>query len=73
MKCYICAKQGQTSDAVAICIVCGMGLCMQHVVRDDLPLTRDTAAGLGFHVRTLPEKLPRILCPPCHSALTQNG
>jgi len=73
MKCYICAQQGQTSDAVAICIVCGMGLCMQHVVHDDLPLTRETAAGLGFQVRTLPEKLPRILCPPCHHALTQPG
>jgi len=71
MKCYLCAKNGQDSPAVAICIVCGMALCMGHVVRDDLPLTREHAAGLGFQVRVLPEKLPRVLCPPCHNALTQ--
>lgn len=27
MKCYICAEEGKSTDAVAMCIVCGMGLC----------------------------------------------
>ncbi len=27
-ECYVCAKQGVDKDAVAICIVGGMGLCL---------------------------------------------
>lgn len=30
MSCYTCAKEGRTSAAVAVCAVCGMGLCMDH-------------------------------------------
>ena len=40
MKCYVCAKQGVDKDAVAICIVCGMGLCMGHAFKEEL-LVRD--------------------------------
>lgn len=40
MKCYICAKQGVEKDAVAICIVCEMGLCMGHAVKEVM-LVRD--------------------------------
>ena len=28
MQCYVCAKAGKQTEAVGICIVCGMGLCM---------------------------------------------
>ncbi len=33
MKCYVCAKEGKDSDAVAACIACGMGTCMKHTIR----------------------------------------
>ena len=36
MKCYVCAKQGVDEDAVAICIVCGMGLCLGHAFKEEL-------------------------------------
>lgn len=30
MNCFICAKEERSSAAVAVCAVCGMGLCMDH-------------------------------------------
>lgn len=38
MKCYVDARDGDTKDAVAICSTCGMGLCMEHLVHQELPL-----------------------------------
>jgi hypothetical protein len=37
VKCYSHAKAGSSEDAVAICIVCGMGVCMEHAVMKDMP------------------------------------
>ena len=31
MLCYKCAKEGKEMPAVGICVVCGMGLCIDHV------------------------------------------
>ena len=36
MKCYVCAKEGKESDAVAVCIACGMGTCMKHTIRKEI-------------------------------------
>ena len=36
MKCYVCAKEGKDSDAVAVCIACGMGTCMNHTIRKEV-------------------------------------
>ncbi len=36
MKCYVCAKEGRDSDAVAVCIACGMGTCMKHTIRKEV-------------------------------------
>jgi hypothetical protein len=30
MKCYECAKQNKTTEAVSTCAICGKGLCMEH-------------------------------------------
>jgi hypothetical protein len=30
MICYECAKQERNTPAVAICLNCGAGLCLQH-------------------------------------------
>jgi len=40
MQCYMCAKASKQTEAVGICIVCGMGLCMEHAIRDDTVLTQ---------------------------------
>jgi hypothetical protein len=57
VKCYVHAKEGSAVDAVAVCVVCGMGVCMEHAVERDLPVR--TSAGLAGY----PERGMLILCP----------
>ncbi|MDO9033701.1 MAG: DUF2180 family protein [Methanoregula sp.] len=33
MTCYICEKEGEESDAVAVCVACGMRTCMKHTIQ----------------------------------------
>ena len=58
MNCYLEAKAGTEKEAVAVCAVCGMGLCMDHLTEIDNP----PAASVGLmgdrsHMA--------ILCPRC--------
>ena len=71
MMCYVCNKLGKDTPAVAICIVCGMGLCSEHLVREELPVWQDVNVGMGTVRHKLPETLPRILCAECYQALHQ--
>jgi hypothetical protein len=73
MTCYVCAAGGRRTDAVAICIVCGMALCADHVRREELPVMARLHTGLGEARRELPERLPRMLCQECYRALHQTG
>ncbi|MFA4956551.1 MAG: DUF2180 family protein [Candidatus Methanoperedens sp.] len=69
MKCYVCAKMGKDTDAVAICIVCGMGVCMKHAKYEETPVWKgDYPVRLEKDI----ENLKRIMCPPCHEALKEN-
>ncbi len=69
LKCYICAKSGKDTDAVAVCIVCGMGVCMEHARREETPVWKgDYPVRLEKDI----ENIRRILCPPCHEALKEN-
>jgi len=36
MKCYVCTKNGMSKDAVAVCALCGMALCVDHVVEREV-------------------------------------
>ena len=65
MKCYMCALEGKDSDAVAICIVCGMGLCMEHVIREDVEIWE---GGFPFPSKKHEKPLPRMLCEWCYEA-----
>ena len=47
MKCYICNKAGKETDAVAICIVCGIAVCMEHQIREQIPVKRNLQMGFG--------------------------
>ncbi len=69
MKCYICKKAGKETDAVAICIVCGIAVCMEHQIREQVPVKETYKWGLGEEEVTLPMPLPRILCTWCYEAL----
>jgi len=71
MHCYICSQQNKETPAVAICIVCGMGLCKEHLIREELPVWEKLHTGMAETRRKLPESLPRFVCPPCHQALHQ--
>ena len=58
MKCYVCAKSDKTSEAVAVCAVCGMALCMDHVIEKEVPLVQRTS---GWAT----QEVIHILCPKC--------
>jgi hypothetical protein len=73
MNCYFCNQQRKDRAAVAICIVCGMALCAEHLTREELPVFENVSAGMGTVRHRLPATLPRILCPPCKMALDQKG
>lgn len=66
MECYVCAKEGRKTTAIGICIVCGMGLCMEHAIRDDLEMWE---GGYPFPSAKTKKKLPRILCAECRQVL----
>jgi len=38
MKCIVDAREGTDRDAVAVCAVCGMGLCPDHLLEREIPL-----------------------------------
>lgn len=73
MKCYICAQTDKDADAVAICIVCGMGVCMEHAVKDQLSFWEAQFISSDMfpdNVRfSLPKLLPRILCVECYEIM----
>lgn len=65
MKCYVCAKEGKDSDAVAACIACGMGTCMKHTIRKEVDVWEGS---YPLPSKKLPRKMPRMLCPDCNAA-----
>ena len=71
MVCYMCDQEGKSTPAVAICIVCGMGLCREHAVREELPVWETLHLGMGQTKRKMPLTMPRFLCRPCYRALHQ--
>ena len=54
-----------------MCLACGMGVCMKHLVREELPIEDIVDWGLGKEKVTYPKTLPRILCTWCSEALAQ--
>jgi hypothetical protein len=69
MKCYECAKQGKDVDAVATCVICGMGLCMDHAIRENLPVVDIIDWGFGKEEHRYPVDIPRFLCSSCKVAI----
>lgn len=63
MKCYPCAKTNQANEAVAVCSVCGKGLCLRHAVEKDLPLVQRVSGWVD-------QSLVHILCEECAKVKT---
>ena len=58
-------------DAVAICIVCGMGLCMGHAFKEELLVKDIIDWGFGEERIEYPHTLPRFICAECKLAREQ--
>lgn len=71
MKCYVCARQGVDKEAVAICIVCGMGLCLGHAFKEEVAVKDIVDWGLGKEVYLYPFTIPRFVCAECKLAIEQ--
>jgi hypothetical protein len=69
MKCYICSEKGVERDAIAVCIVCGMGVCREHLIREEMPVAEIFDWGIKREEIVYPKSCPRILCPYCYEAL----
>jgi hypothetical protein len=66
MQCYVCAQSKVETEAIAVCIVCGMAVCQDHLVRADIDMWE---GGYPIPPAKLKKKLPRILCKECYDAL----
>lgn len=71
MNCYVCAQEGKETPGIAVCLACGMCVCNDHLVREDMPLEDVKKWGFSIQKTVLAEKMPRILCKLCHTALNQ--
>ncbi|MFW5986882.1 MAG: DUF2180 family protein [Methanohalophilus sp.] len=77
MKCYECEKENKSTDTVGICIICGRGVCMDHLVREKIPVlegeyeARLKCMGDACELKDM-QPLLKILCKPCHEALKEN-
>ncbi|MCS3923460.1 DUF2180 family protein [Methanosalsum natronophilum] len=61
MKCYECIESKKQTEAVSVCIICGMGLCMDHIKVLEIPVS--TGKYPEFKECTKP--LPRFTCNDC--------
>ncbi|MDK2892853.1 DUF2180 family protein [Methanohalophilus sp.] len=77
MKCHECEKEGKHSDTVGICIICGRGVCNDHLVREQVPVwegeyqIRLKCMGDECELKDM-QPLLKIVCKPCHEALKDN-
>lgn len=61
VQCYVHAKEGTGRDAVAVCAVCGMGVCLDHATDREAPLAQRVSGWAS-------ETAMLILCPRCAEA-----
>jgi len=64
MNCYECAQSARVSEAVAVCRLCGAGVCVDHV-RSETAQLRE-AAHPGKVIHDLPAR--QLTCPVCRTA-----
>ncbi|HBY95710.1 MAG: DUF2180 family protein [Ardenticatenaceae bacterium] len=66
MNCYTCIKEGVTMDAVAVCAICGMGLCLDHAIEREIPLVQRVSGWAS-------QSTMHILCERCSKVLGLTG
>jgi hypothetical protein len=70
MNCYDCAAAGNYRDAVAICVDCGAGICIEHAVNARHWLTRTLPL---LRVERVDPPARVIRCDTCHAAHAARG
>lgn len=61
MRCLVHARAGGSEEAVAVCGVCGMGLCAEHLIEREVPLVKQVSGWAG-------QTAMLILCERCSQA-----
>jgi hypothetical protein len=61
LRCYDCLEENKVNEAVGVCIVCGKGLCIEHIKQVEYPMK----GGYPLPHLTLKKDLPRMLCQEC--------
>jgi hypothetical protein len=59
MRCYQCSLEGADHEAVAVCSICGMGLCMEHAKREEMDVWEGEKKVSRIH---------RFICQECQEA-----
>ncbi|MFQ6061437.1 MAG: DUF2180 family protein [Thermoplasmata archaeon] len=76
MKCYLCSQEGEEEESLAICIVCGMGICKDHLVRDEISFWEAQFISSDMSPEgdrfSLPKKIPRIMCSECYEVMKRD-
>jgi hypothetical protein len=69
LKCYDCLEKNQDSESVGVCIICGKGLCMEHIKQVEFPMK----GGYPMPELTLKKDLPRMMCRECIDSTLGEG
>ncbi|MET9967650.1 DUF2180 family protein [Streptomyces sp. NPDC006356] len=64
MKCYECVQAGRVSEAVAVCRLCGAGVCADHVRTETMQLRGTAHPGKVIH----DQPARQLTCPVCRAA-----
>ncbi|HIH75443.1 MAG TPA: DUF2180 family protein, partial [Methanosarcina sp.] len=62
-------ENNRDSEAVGVCIVCGKGLCIEHIKQVEFPMK----GGYPLPKVTLKKDLPRMMCRECIDATLGEG
>lgn len=71
MNCYDCATIGHQNSAVATCIDCGAGVCVEHVIVVPHHLTRVEIINLRVNVEPPARLMYCETCLAAHRAVSQ--
>jgi hypothetical protein len=67
MNCYDCHPRAEA--AVAVCRLCGKGVCREHCRRQERKVFEHTASGMAALVRVTGRVVPRMVCAECDTQI----
>jgi hypothetical protein len=73
MHCLDCATNGLERVAVAICVTCGAGICIDHTRLGPLTLTRPGQGGMTYIRKPVDLPARQVRCEICNDAHAEAG